>query len=190
MSRIGKAPITLPQGVTVTLDQQNVLVTGKLGKLSYQVLEGITIKQEENLLIVERADDSKRNRALHGLTRALVQNMVTGVSVGYEKTLHVIGTGYGADRIGPWLKLALGYSHDILMQVPDGIEVVVEAVPRTKGGKADLQSIIKVRGIHKEDVGKFSAEVRKCRPPENYKGKGVRYSDERIMLKAGKAGSK
>jgi large subunit ribosomal protein L6 len=129
-------------------------------------------------------------RAFHGLSRALIQNMVTGVSAGFEKRLHIIGTGYSSERIGPWIKLSLGYSHDVMLQIPAGITVETEAVPRSKGSKADLQSIIKVRGIDRHLVGQFSAEIRAVRPPENYKGKGVRYHDETVVIKAGKAGSK
>ncbi|MCL1827739.1 MAG: 50S ribosomal protein L6, partial [Candidatus Cloacimonetes bacterium] len=141
-------------------------------------------------IIVTRINDEKQNRALHGLTRALIQNMVTGVTDGFEKVLHIIGTGYSSERIGPWLKIVVGYSHDVLLQVPEGIEVTTEAVPRGKGGKFNVQSIVRIKGFHKEDVGKFAAEVRKVRPPENYKGKGIRYENEFVKIKAGKSGSK
>jgi large subunit ribosomal protein L6 len=116
--------------------------------------------------------------------------MVKGVSEGYQKNLQVIGTGYSAERIGPWLKLSLGYSHDIIMEVPEGLTVETEAVPRSKTSRTDLQSIIRVKGIDKQLVGEFAAEIRACRPPENYKGKGIRYENESVIIKAGKAGTK
>ncbi len=194
MSRIGKNPITIPEGVTIeTLAKDNssiIKVKGKLGELQYKLNSGINLEQEDSTLKITRKDDSKEQRSLHGLTRALISNMVEGVSKGYEKILEVIGTGYSAERVGPWLKLVLGYSHDILIEVPDHLTVETEAVPRSKGGRSNIQSLVKVKGISKEDVGKFSAEVRHCRPPENYKGKGIRYQGEYVRIKAGKAGAK
>jgi large subunit ribosomal protein L6 len=190
MSRVGKLPIKLPAGVSVKIADQHVDVKGSLGELNLDLMSGITAAQVENTLVFTRIDETKQMRAWHGLYRALVQNMVTGVSTGFEKVLHVVGTGYSAERLGPWLRLALGYSHDILLLIPHGLDVVVEAVPRSKDRKADLQNIIRIKGIDKHMVGQFSAEVRACRPPENYKGKGVRYNDETVVIKAGKAGSK
>lgn len=191
MSRIGKAPVKLGNEVKVEISNEGLVsVKGKLGDLSYQLMPGITVEIEENVLSVKRSDDSKTQKALHGLTRALIQNMVIGVSEGYLKTMHVIGTGYSAEAIGPWLKLSLGYSHDIVLQVPKGLIVETEAVPRSKGTRSDMQSIIRVKGIDKQMVGHFAAEVRSCRPPDNYKGKGVRYAEEYVVIKAGKAGSK
>jgi len=190
MSRIGKAPIKLSSGLDVTITDGVVTVKGKLGQLSYTLMPGITIEQEENILHVKRSDDSKSQRALHGLTRALIQNMVTGVSEGYKKTLHIFGTGYSSEVIGPWLKLILGYSHDILLQIPQGLAVDANPVPRSKGTRSDFTSIINIQGIDKQLIGQFAAEVRNCRPPENYKGKGIRYHDEYVTIKAGKAGSK
>jgi large subunit ribosomal protein L6 len=190
VSRIGRAPIQIPQGVKIDYKDGLMKVEGPLGKLQYQFNPGITAEMEDNIIHIKRENDTRQQRALHGLTRALVNNMVTGVSHGYEKVLQIIGTGYNAEKVGPWIKLALGYSHDILLQVPKGITVEVEAVPRSKGTKADLNSIVRIKGINKEDIGKFAAEVRACRPPENYKGKGVRYADEFVIIKAGKAGSK
>lgn len=190
MSRIGKLPITIPQGVKVELQDRTVNVTGKNGSLNYTLQDLIHIAIEGDKVVVSRENDERNVRALHGLTRALIQNMVKGVSDGYEKVLQVIGTGYSAEVIGPWLKLAVGYSHEILLQVPRGITVVTEAVPRGKGGKVSVQAIIRVKGFDKEDVGKFSAEIRKVRPPENYKGKGIRYSNEFVRIKAGKSGAK
>ncbi len=190
MSRIGKAPIKLGTEVQVRVQDTLVSIKGKLGELSYNLLPGISVNLEDGILQVVRSDDSKSQRALHGLTRALLQNMVTGVSTGYQKTLNVIGTGYSAECIGPWLRLSLGYSHDIVLQIPAGLVVEAEPVPRSKGTRSDLQSIIRIKGIDKQLVGQFAAEVRGCRPPENYKGKGMRYEDEHVTIKAGKAGSK
>lgn len=190
MSRIGKAPIKLSSDVSVKIEDNKVTVKGKLGELSYDLIPGISLELEDNVLSVKRSDDSKNQRAVHGLSRALIQNMVTGVSEGFKKTLHIIGTGYSSEVVGPWLRLSLGYSHDILMRVPAGLTVVATPVPRSKGGRSDFTSIITIEGISKQMVGQFAAEVRGCRPPENYKGKGVRYHDEHVTIKAGKAGSK
>ena len=194
MSRIGKNPITIPPNVSIeTETKDNVLVLkvkGKLGELHYSLNEGINIEQEDNQLRVIRKDESREQKALHGLSRVLIFNMIEGVSNGYQKILEIIGTGYNAERVGPWLKLALGYSHDILIEVPEDLTVETEPVPRGKGGKTSVQSLVKVRGISKEDVGKFAAEIRRCRPPENYKGKGIRYQGEYVRIKAGKAGAK
>lgn len=190
MSRIGKSPVRLGEAQVQVSAEGLVAVKGKLGELSYQLQPGITVNIEENVLHVLRQDDSKSQRALHGLSRALIQNMVTGVNEGYLITLNVIGTGYSSERVGPWLRLSLGYSHDIMMEIPEGLTVEAEAVPRSKTTRSDLTSIIRVRGIDKQLVGHFAAEIRRCRPPENYKGKGIRYQDEYVPIKAGKAGSK
>ena len=190
MSRVGKLPIKLPAGVTVNVKDSSVKVKGALGELSFEMLPGISAVVADNVLTVSRADETKQVRAWHGLCRAMIQNMVTGVNEGFEKTLHVVGTGYSSERVGPWLRMVLGYSHDIMLMIPEGITVTADPVPRTKDRKADLQTIIRIKGIDKHMVGQFSAEVRSCRPPENYKGKGVRYSDETVVIKAGKAGSK
>ncbi len=190
MSRIGKAPIKLSSDIKVTVTGDVVNVKGKLGELSYTLLPGISIQMEENILHVLRAEETKTLRAYHGLSRALIQNMVTGVSEGFNKTLHIFGTGYSSEVLGPWLKLTLGYSHDILLQIPAGLNVTAQPVPRSKGTRSDFTSIITINGIDRQLVGQFAAEVRGCRPPENYKGKGVRYHDEHVTIKAGKAGSK
>ncbi|MBW6513804.1 MAG: 50S ribosomal protein L6 [Candidatus Syntrophosphaera sp.] len=190
MSRIGKAPIKFDANTKVDVKDNVVHVKGNLGELQYQLLPGISLEMEDGVLHVKRSDDSKSQRAVHGLTRALLQNMVTGVTDGFQKTLNVIGTGYSAERVGPWLRLSLGYSHDIVLEVPSGLTVEAEAVPRSKGTRSDLQSIIRIKGIDRQLVGHFAAEVRSCRPPENYKGKGVRYVDEKVTIKAGKAGTK
>lgn len=190
MSRIGKKPIAIPAGVKVEINENNVTVTGKLGNLSYQFSPEIDVVVEDDQVVVTRKSDIRQVRALHGLTRALIQNMINGISVGYNKTLQVVGTGYSAERLGPWLKLALGYSHEILMEVPKTLTVETEAIPRTanvKIGNEYVNSIVRIKGIEKQQVGAFSAEVRGCRPPENYRGKGVRYFGERVTIKATKA---
>nr|MDK2850294.1 large subunit ribosomal protein [Candidatus Cloacimonadota bacterium] len=189
MSRIGKAPIKLSSDLNVKIEDKTITVKGKLGELSYTLLPGMSVEVEDGLLKVKRAEDTKTQRAQHGLTRALIQNMVTGVTEGFKKTLHIFGTGYSAEVIGPWLKLSLGYSHDILLRIPEGLKVEANAVPRSRGALSDFTTIINIEGINKQMVGQFAAEVRGCRPPENYKGKGVRYHDEIVTIKAGKAGA-
>jgi large subunit ribosomal protein L6 len=189
VSRIGKLPIKLPKDVAVKLKGSDVSIKGKKGELHYTINPGITVKQEEETLVVERSNDSREQKSLHGLTRALLQNMVTGVTEGYTKTLQVIGTGFTAETVGPWLRLNLGYAHDILMEVPEGLEVTATAVSRREQGRLGVQAVIKVTGIDKEDVGKFAAEIRRCRLPENYKGKGIRYEGEYVRIKPGKAGA-
>ncbi len=169
-------------GMTVT-------VKGAKGELKYTLQQGISIEEKEGYLHVARKDDSREQKSLHGLTRALLNNMVTGVTDGYKKVLQVIGTGYSAERLGPWLKLILGYSHDILMEVPDSLKVDANLIPRREQGKLGVQAEIIVQGIHKEDVGKFAAEIRNCRRPENYKGKGIRYENEWVRIKPGKSGA-
>ncbi|MFA7056914.1 MAG: 50S ribosomal protein L6 [Candidatus Cloacimonadales bacterium] len=189
MSRIGKKPIEIPEGVKITITGNHIAVEGKLGKLSHDLVGGITVVQEGKTLIVSRIDDSREQKSLHGLGRSLIQNLVTGVTTGYEKQLHVIGTGFSAEVIGIWLKLNVGFSHEIYLEIPQGLEVKAEPIPRGKGMHPEHQANVFVKGIHKEDVGKFSAEIRECRKPENYKGKGVRYSTEHVIIKAGKAGA-
>lgn len=190
MSRIGNTPIKLPEGVKVTIDGQYIKATGKLGELDYTMNEGISAKEEDGMIIFTRLDDSREQKSMHGLARALVNNMVIGVSEGFTKVLQIIGTGYSAERVGPWLRLLVGYSHEILMEVPDNLDVDAKVIPRREQGKLGVQAVITVKGIHKEDVGKFAAEIRNCRPPENYKGKGVRYLNEWVQIKAGKSGTK
>ncbi|HHE39001.1 MAG TPA: 50S ribosomal protein L6 [Candidatus Cloacimonetes bacterium] len=186
MSRIGKTPVKLPDGVKVSIAGQNIDVSGKNGELKYIMKPGISVVQEENLLKISREDDSREQKCLHGLTRALINNMVIGVSEGYKKVLQVIGTGYSAEIVGIWLKLSIGFSHDILLEIPENIKVEAEAVPRAQKSKLGIQSIVRISGIHKEDVGKFAAEIRHCRPPENFKGKGIRYEGEYVKIKPGK----
>ncbi|MHB8437784.1 MAG: 50S ribosomal protein L6 [Acidimicrobiales bacterium] len=177
MSRIGRAPIALPGDVTVQVDGAVVTVNGPQGSLSRSVPGAITVRQDESTLLVERPDDQRHNRALHGLTRSLIANMVTGVTAGFTKELEIVGVGYRAQAKGPAsLELALGFSHPIHVEAPDGVSFEVP-VP-TK---------IIVKGIDKEKVGQVAADIRKIRKPEPYKGKGVRYAGERVLRKAGKA---
>jgi large subunit ribosomal protein L6 len=177
MSRIGKNPIPVPAGVEVTLSGRNVVVKGPQGQLQ-RVLPGeITVSQEDSTLLVQRPDDQRHNRALHGLTRSLVANMVTGVTAGYTKDLDIVGVGYRAIAKGPeQIELALGFSHPVIVSAPAGISFEV-TVP----------THIIVKGIDKELVGQVAADIRKIRKPEPYKGKGVRYTGEVVRRKAGKA---
>lgn len=177
MSRIGKQPIEIPAGVELTFGEENmVTVKGPKGTLEKTLPAGIAIAVEENTIVVTRPNDLKRNRAMHGLTRTLVANMVEGVTNGYNKQLEINGVGYRAQKQGNKLVLALGYSHPVEMEDPAGIESVVE------GNK------ITISGIDKEKVGQFAAEIRFKRPPEPYKGKGIKYIDEVIRRKEGKTG--
>ena len=180
MSRIGKAPITVPAGVDVAIDGPSVTIKGPKGSLSRSLPGAITIRTEEGSLLVERPNDERQNRALHGLSRTLVNNMVTGVTAGFAKELEIIGVGYRAEALSPTqLRLALGFSHPVLMDAPEGITFEVPT-----------QTRIIVRGIDKELVGQVAANIRAVRKPEPYKGKGVRYAGERVLRKAGKAGKK
>ena len=179
MSRIGRMPVTVPAGVTVTIADGNVVtVKGPKGTLERALAPELTIKLEGTEVIVTRPNDIKRIKALHGLTRSLIQNMVTGVSDGYAKVLEVNGVGYRAAKQGKKLVLNLGYSHPVEMEDPEGLETVVE------GNK------ITVKGISKEKVGQYAAEIRGKRAPEPYKGKGIKYADEVIRRKVGKTGKK
>ena len=177
MSRVGRSPITVPSSVTVTLSGSVVQVKGPQGTLERQLPEGISITQEGDTLLVSRPDDERRHRALHGLSRSLVANMVSGVTDGFTKELEIVGVGYRATAKGPnALELALGFSHPVLVDAPEGISFEVPAPTR-----------IVVKGIDKEKVGQVAADIRKLRKPEPYKGKGVRYANERVLRKAGKA---
>ncbi|HLN43537.1 MAG TPA: 50S ribosomal protein L6 [Acidimicrobiales bacterium] len=177
MSRVGRSPIPVPGGVTVTLDGGVVTVAGPQGSLTRSLPGAITIRQEDSTLLVERPDDQRQNRALHGLTRSLVANMVTGVTAGFSKDLEIVGVGYRAVAKGPSsLELALGFSHPVTVEAPEG--VVFEVPSQTR---------IVVKGIDKEKVGQVAADIRKLRKPEPYKGKGIRYAGERVIRKAGKA---
>ena len=180
MSRIGRMPIAIPAGVTVTIAENNVVsVKGPKGELVRELPVEMEIKEEEGKIIVARPNDLKRMKALHGLTRTLIANMITGVTAGYEKKLEINGVGYRASKAGKKLTLNLGYSHPVEMEDPEGIETVMEG-----------QNIIFVRGIDKEKVGQFAAEIRSKREPEPYKGKGIKYADEVIRRKVGKTGKK
>jgi large subunit ribosomal protein L6 len=178
MSRIGKKPIAVPAKVSVAIDGQKVTVKGPKGELSHEVHPDITVRQEDSTVLVERPSDERQHRALHGLTRALIANMVTGVSQGFRKTLVIEGVGYNGDLRGKALVMRLGYSHEIVVNPPPGITFTVE----------ERGTRIHVDGFDKQVVGQVAADIRKLRPPEPYKGKGVRYSDEQIRRKAGKAG--
>jgi large subunit ribosomal protein L6 len=177
MSRIGKSPVPVPSGVTVQVAGATVTVTGPQGTLSRLIPGAITVRQEDSTLLVERPDDERQNRALHGLTRSLVANMVTGVTQGFTKELEIVGVGYRAQARGPSaIELALGFSHPVVVDAPEGVTFEVPVPTR-----------IVVKGIDKEKVGQVAADIRKIRKPEPYKGKGVRYAGERVMRKAGKA---
>ena len=180
MSRIGRMPIAIPAGVTVTIAENNVVsVQGPKGELVRELPVEMEIKEEEGKIIVARPNDLKRMKSLHGLTRTLIANMITGVTAGYEKKLEINGVGYRASKAGKKLTLNLGYSHPVEMEDPEGIETVMEG-----------QNIIIVKGIDKEKVGQFAAEIRSKREPEPYKGKGIKYADEVIRRKVGKTGKK
>jgi large subunit ribosomal protein L6 len=177
MSRIGRTPINIPSGVEVTLGDREVTVKGPRGTLARSVPGEITVRQEDSTILVERPDDERQNRSLHGLTRSLVNNMVVGVTDGFNKDLEIVGVGYRATARGPGqIELALGFSHPVIVDAPDGVTFEVPAPTR-----------ISVRGIDKELVGQVAANIRKIRKPEPYKGKGVRYAGERVIRKAGKA---
>ena len=177
MSRIGKAPIAVPSGVTVTLDGQSISVKGPKGELSRSYSELISVRQDGEELVVERSGDDRDARAQHGLVRSLIQNMVTGVTQGFQKDLEIVGVGYRAQAKGQGLELSLGFSHPVVVDAPDGISFNVPAPTR-----------IEVHGIDKQLVGQVAANIREWRKPEPYKGKGVRYADEHVRRKAGKAG--
>lgn len=176
MSRIGKLPITIPSGVSVTLNDDSISVNGTKGSLSRPVLKGIKIAQEDDKLVVSRVDDEAVHRANHGLMRTLVNNMVIGVSQGFDKKLEVIGVGYRVQAQGAGLKLTLGYSHEINFTLPEGISANVE------------QNVITISGIDKQKVGQVASEIRELRKPEPYKGKGIKYQGEYIIRKSGKSG--
>jgi large subunit ribosomal protein L6 len=180
MSRVGKMPIELPQGVEVRLEGSSVQVKGPKGTLSWQLPQRISIRQEAGRLILERPDDSRQSKALHGLARSIVNNMVVGVSRGYSKELELQGIGYRAQLQGQKLLLTLGYSHPVEFALPEGITAQVDK----------RQTSITIHGIDKQKVGQVAAELRALRPPDPYKGKGIRYKGEHVKLKPGKAGKK
>ena len=178
MSRIGKLPIPVPSGVDVAIDGQTVTVKGPKGTLSHTVAAPITVaKSDDGTIAVSRPDDERVSRSLHGLTRTLINNMVVGVTEGYEKKLEIVGTGYRVVPKGADLEFALGYSHPIVITPPEGISFAVESATR-----------FSVQGIDKQQVGEVAANIRKLRKPDPYKGKGVRYSGEVVRRKVGKTG--
>lgn len=180
MSRIGRMPIAVPAGVTVEIAENNkVTVKGPKGTLERVLPAEMDIKMEGSEIVVSRPNDLKKMKSLHGLTRTLIHNMIIGVTDGYEKKLEINGVGYRAQKQGKKLTLSLGYSHPVEMEDPEGLEVIVEG-----------QNKIIVKGIDKEKVGQYAAEIREKRAPEPYKGKGIKYSDEVIRRKVGKTGKK
>ena len=179
MSRIGKQPIEIPSGVKVTFSDSTIKVEGPKGALARKVMEGVSLEIGESCVVVQRADEGLKARSAHGLTRTLISNMVTGVTKGFEKALEISGVGYRAEAKGDVLNLSLGYSHPINFNLPAGITVEVDKMTK-----------VLVKGIDKELVGQTAAKIREFRGPEPYKGKGVKYADEKILRKAGKTGKK
>ena len=177
MSRIGKRPVQVPSGVEVTIDGRQVTVKGPKGTLEHTVVEPIAVSFDDGVISVTRPDDERKSRSLHGLTRTLIDNMVVGVTQGYSKAMEIVGTGYRVAAKGSNLEFSLGYSHTIVVSAPEGITFVVESPTK-----------FSVNGINKQQVGEVAANIRKLRKPEPYKGKGVRYADENVRRKAGKAG--
>ena len=177
MSRIGRLPVALVKGVKVEYRDGSLSVEGPKGKLARVCPQEVTVRVDGERALVERSEDTKRARSMHGLVRSLLANMVTGVTKGFERKLTIVGVGYRAEVAGKKLVLSLGYAKPVEFPIPDGIQVAVDA--NTK---------ITVSGPDKEKVGQVSADIRECRPPEHYKGKGIRYDDERVRLKPGKTG--
>lgn len=182
MSRIGKKPVEIPKGVEVKLQGREIVVKGPKGQLSWSVPPEITVKIEDSKVIVERPDDTKQKKALHGLTRALIANMVKGVSEGFKRELEIVGVGYRADVKGNKLVFGLGYSHPVEFELPEGITATLDH--KVKPMKLILE------GIDKQLLGQVAANIRALRPPDAYKGKGIRYAGERLILKPGKAAKK
>lgn len=176
MSRIGKLPIQIPSGVTITVDPDFVTVTGAKGTLKQFTMPGVTVTVEDNQVVVTRANDEPKNRAKHGLMRALINNMVTGVSTGFSKKLEINGVGFRVAMQGADLKFNLGFSHDVIYKMPAGVTATTE------------QNTVTVTGIDKQQVGQVAAEIRALKKPEPYKGKGIKYADEVIIRKSGKSG--
>lgn len=176
MSRIGKQPINLPSGVSITADGRTVNVSGPKGNLTQFAMPGIKISQQDDKVLVERTNDEAPTRAKHGLMRALINNMVQGVSQGYDKKLEISGVGYRVQLSGKELKFSLGLSHEVSYEIPDGIDASVE------------QNVITISGPSKQQVGQVAAEIRALKKPEPYKGKGIKFTTERILRKSGKSG--
>ncbi len=176
MSRVGKLPIVVPSGVTITIEPEQVTVAGSKGTLTQFTMPDITVTQEGQEVIVSRANDEPKIRAKHGLMRALLNNMVVGVTQGFSKKLEIVGVGYRVAQQGTDLKLNLGFSHDVIFKIPTGITTAIE------------QNTITVSGISRQQVGQIAAEIRALKKPEPYKGKGIKYEGERIIRKSGKSG--
>jgi large subunit ribosomal protein L6 len=176
MSRVGKQPIQIPSGVTIAVDNGYITVNGPKGELKQFTMPGVKLNQMDGTLTVGRANDERQNRARHGLMRTLVSNMVTGVTQGFEKKLEINGVGYRVQQQGQDLKFNIGFSHDVVYKVPQGVTASVE------------QNVITISGTDKQRVGQAAAEIRALKKPEPYKGKGIKYSDERIIRKSGKSG--
>ena len=177
MSRIGQQPITIPSGVDVSIDNGRVAVKGPKGELDYTLVGGVSVTRNDDGLLVQRVDDSRTNRSLHGLQRTLIANMVTGVSEGFVKELEIVGVGYRAQAQGPnKIEILVGFSHPVHVEAPEGVTFEVPQPTR-----------ITVRGFDKQLVGQVAADIRKLRKPEPYKGKGIRYAGERVLRKAGKS---
>ena len=176
LSRIGKLPIEIPSGVTITVDSSDVTVTGAKGTLKQFITPNVTVKVEDGVITVSPKDESQAARAQHGLMRALINNMVTGVTQGFSKKLELNGVGYRVAMQGADLKLNIGFSHDVIYKIPQGVQVTVE------------QNTMTVSGIDKQQVGQAAAEIRAFKKPEPYKGKGIKYVGERIIRKSGKSG--
>ena len=177
MSRIGRAPVEVPDKVEVNISDETLRIKGPRGELNVHVGRGVAVKQEDGNIVVERQSDAPEHRAMHGLTRSLIQNAVTGVTEGFAKTLQIQGVGYRGSLQGRDINLQVGYSHPVIISPPEGIDFEMP----------NLTTII-VRGIDKQRVGQMAAEIRRVRPPEPYKGKGIRYSDEQVRRKVGKTG--
>lgn len=176
MSRIGKQPIDLPSGVNLTMDDNGITAAGPKGTLQQFTMPGINVLVKDNQVVVSRKNEAQETRAKHGLMRSLLHNMITGVSEGFEKKLEIHGVGYRVQQSGDSLKFNLGFSHDVIYKIPQGIQVAIE------------QNILTVSGIDKQQVGQVAAEIRALKKPEPYKGKGIKYADERIIRKSGKSG--
>ena len=180
MSRIGKLPVALLDGVSVSINGSDITVKGKKGELSWILPAGISAIEEEGSIVITRANEEKQTTAFHGLSRSLISNMVEGVTNGYEKKLEIIGVGYRAQATGKKITLSLGFSHPVEMNAPEGVSVEMDK---------DLKNTIVITGIDKQSVGEFAANIRKLRKPEPYKGKGIRYLGEHVRRKAGKSAS-
>ena len=176
MSRVGKSPITVPSGVSVTISDDEIAVSGSKGTLTQFTIADITVKQEGEQIIVTRANDEPKIRAKHGLMRALINNMVVGVTEGFSKKLEINGVGYRVAQQGTDLKFNLGFSHDVIYKIPAGVTTAIE------------QNTVTISGVSRQQVGQVAAEIRALKKPEPYKGKGIKYADERIIRKSGKSG--